>query len=677
MFDRTFLPPADLEFVIITDTHYFRDPGDRPVEFASRRKQAARAGRALRLAAALQPAFVVHLGDLAQAVPEGAEFAQTLDDALAQLDRCDVRPHHVAGNQDIGDKPDPTMPTAWVTPEALAAYHRRFGRSWYSFAAAGRHCIVLNSQIMNSNLPEAAEQRAWLEADLAAHAHQRILLFTHLPLFLRDENEPHLGHYDNLGQPDRAWLLDLIRRHQIELVVVGHSHWSFFNRIGATRYFVAPSTSHTRPGFSEAFSSAPPPEQGRDDAAKLGFYLVRLLPDRPRLHLIRTNGETAPPDASDGDLLLTRTSADLPHSRLGVTLTHPLAPLADVPLAWPSTIRQPVRNDYPLLACVELGARHVRVPLGDFRDPAQRERLALLRDEGIALTVCWLCDNSPDDLATIVACRDLLDTVELQLPGALHPTPATLAIARHIQHDLGLAVSLATILPNQLVPGKQLRRTRVGYLPEELAALDHHLAAAGVHVDRVLCRREASGDPTAQIAPVDGPFQALGAIDWAFDPATGDESIQTERVAQALWAIAAMPEARLYIEPFLDLDRTMDVGLGLLDRQSNPRPAFHALRCLNTCLFHAATSPHRLPSPTPPGHRAPGLATPGWRFWLALPGAESQPPMVLAAESLGQLTTGQAAARWIDLQRGRSHPLPTALTVDRPLLIATVSENGD
>lgn len=669
MFDRSFLPPADLEFVIVADTHYFRDPGDRPVEFASRRKQAARAERALRLAAALHPAFVIHLGDLAQAVPEGAEFAQTLDDALAQLARCGVRPRHVAGNQDIGDKPDPTMPTGWVTPESLAAYHGRFGRSWYSFPAADRHCIVLNSQIMNGDLPEAAEQRAWLEAELDAHAGRRILLFTHLPLFLRDADEPHLGHYDNLGQPDRGWLLGLIRHHRVELVVVGHSHWSFFNRIGAARYYVAPSTSHTRPGFSELFSSAPPPEQGRDDTPKLGFYLARLLPDRPRLHLIRTDGETAQPDDDEGQLLLTRTSADLPHGRLGVTLSHPLAPLAELPLAWPSAIRQPVRNDYPFLACIELGARHARVPLGDLRDPAQRERLALLRDEGVGLTACWLCDDDPADLATIVACRDLLDAVEIQVPGALLPTPATLESARRIGQEIGLPVALATVLPNQLVPGKQLRRTRIGYLSGELAALDDHLTAANVRVERVLCRLEVGDVPAAQVAAAGGPFRAIGAIDWVFDPATGDEATQAQRAAHALWAVAATPDARLYIEPFLDLDRTMDVGLGLLDRQCNPRPAFHALRCLNTILFREENGPRRLEEPAPPGMVAIGLGTTDRRCWLALLGDDTSAPTTL--------TMGvEAGARWIDLGRGRSYPLPERLVVDRPLLIA-VGGNDD
>ena len=47
MVDRSYLPPAELEFVVMTDTHYMLDPGEQTVEFASRRKQAARAAHAL------------------------------------------------------------------------------------------------------------------------------------------------------------------------------------------------------------------------------------------------------------------------------------------------------------------------------------------------------------------------------------------------------------------------------------------------------------------------------------------------------------------------------------------------------------------------------------------------------------------------------------------------------
>ena len=73
-FDRTLLPPAQLEFAVIADTHYMIDPGDAPLEFESRRRQSQRALVAWQMVAALEPAFVVHLGDLVQESPGSFDF---------------------------------------------------------------------------------------------------------------------------------------------------------------------------------------------------------------------------------------------------------------------------------------------------------------------------------------------------------------------------------------------------------------------------------------------------------------------------------------------------------------------------------------------------------------------------------------------------------------------------
>ena len=103
MFDRTFLTPADLEFVVMTDTHYMLDPGGQRVEFESRRRQAARAGHAYELVRSLQTPFVVHLGDLVQEFPESPGFQESLAQALAQMHGAGVFPRQVAGNHDVGD----------------------------------------------------------------------------------------------------------------------------------------------------------------------------------------------------------------------------------------------------------------------------------------------------------------------------------------------------------------------------------------------------------------------------------------------------------------------------------------------------------------------------------------------------------------------------------------------
>ena len=84
-------------------------------EFPSRAQQSQRAGAALRLVAALEPDFVVHMGDVVQEYPESAGFVPALDQALEQMAACGVQPRWVVGNHDLGDKPDPTMPTHPVT----------------------------------------------------------------------------------------------------------------------------------------------------------------------------------------------------------------------------------------------------------------------------------------------------------------------------------------------------------------------------------------------------------------------------------------------------------------------------------------------------------------------------------------------------------------------------------
>ena len=106
-----------------------------------------------------------------------------------------------AGNHDIGDRPDPTMPTGEATEESLGTWEERHGPSWRSWSAAGVRFLVLNSQLFNTGLESAARQRAWFEAQLAAAGSEPCVLFLHMPPYLGDPGEPWLGP---LRQPRRA-----------------------------------------------------------------------------------------------------------------------------------------------------------------------------------------------------------------------------------------------------------------------------------------------------------------------------------------------------------------------------------------------------------------------------------------------------------------------------------------
>ncbi len=676
MFDRSFLPDADLEFVVMTDTHYMLDRGGHQIEFASRRQQSARAAHALALVASLEPAFVVHLGDLIQEFPESEGFATSLGQALDQITTAGVQPRHVAGNHDVGDKPDPTMPTDWVSPATLAAYHERFGPSWYSWDAAGFHFIVLNSQIMNADLPATVKQQRWLEADLATNSGVASMIFLHLPPFLCHEHEPALGHYDNIDEPARSWLIGLCRRHAVRFLFAGHSHFAFFNRIGQTRSFVVPSTAFTRPGFGELFSSCPPPERGRDDTPKLGFFFVRAREGQARVHLIRTNGETTPLGGPASESrLVTRTSPELVQSPLGLTLRHALAPETEVPIAWQSTVRQPVRNDYPLLACVELGVRHVYVPAQDLGTARHRERLTYLRDEGIAITASWIW-SSQQRIANVAAHhRDLLAGVEIQFPGHLQPDTACLQTLRTCSAELALPVTLSPLLPREIVPGKQHTRTRIGYHLDEIVALDRFLGERGVRVDRVRGRIDTGQRPWSVLhRALELPhLNQIGAIHWAIEFDGSDDQRQVSSAAEAMLGVALFPDSRLLLEPLIDFDRTMDIPRGLLDRLCNPRPAFHVVRILNTILFGQSHPWQPCKGPELPHTLSLGLQSPHRRFWLVVPARTSVSAVRITNENLLAFAPNAKMVRGVDLERGTIRTLDlqssSPVTLDRASLM--------
>ncbi len=587
MFNKSFLPKALFEFVVISDSHYMLDPGGDSLEFENRRKQSVRREVALRMAAALAPEFVVHNGDMVQEYPDNAErFYKSMDESLEQMRACGIAPYYVAGNHDIGDKPDPTAPASHVSREVLDWYHRRFGQSWYSFDQEDCHFVVLNSQIMNGTLPDAAEQEAWVEKDLAAHAKKRLFILLHMPPYLFDETESSMGHYDNLANPARTWLLDLVRVYKVEMLLGGHVHFAFFDHLEDARYAVLASPVFTRPGFSCLFAGSPPPERGRNDVPKFGFYLMRVRSDSTDLHFIRTAGvEKFSPNTEER--LITRVSGTLPHSPFGITLSQPLSTTAEIPRAWPAAIREKVRNDYPLLACMEMGVGYVRAPLTDFLDTFQRRRLEILRKEGVRLNAVVIFSEELDILGAMSQIRPRIDGLEIQIAGTLYPSEKCIEVIKAIQERFSVSVTLSPIVCREATSGKQFPRFRLGCTPQEIPMINQFLAGKGVAIERVICKLNNDQSLCNQIQEIAEitPFSHIANIDFSLEFSAPNDQINANLAAEALFSMATMPGSRIYFEPLSDLDRTMDVTHGLLDTLCNPRAASCTLQSLNTIMY--------------------------------------------------------------------------------------------
>lgn len=590
MFNKSFLPKALFEFVVISDSHYMLDPGGASLEFENRRKQSPRREVALCMAAALEPHFVVHNGDMVQEYPDNLErFYKSMDESLEQVRACGVEPCYVAGNHDIGDKPDPTAPASHVSREVLDWYHRRFGKSWYSFDQEDCHFMVLNSQIMNGALPDAAEQEAWVEKDLAEHAKQRLFIFLHMPPYLFDETEPSMGHYDNLAHPARAWLLNLVRVYKVEMLIAGHVHFAFFDRVAETRYAVLASPVFTRPGFSCLFAGLPPPERGRNDVPKFGFYLMRVRADKTDLHFIRTGGVEAF-SPNEEERLIIRVSGTLPHSPLGITLSQPLSTTAEIPRAWPAAIREKVRNDYPLLACMEMGVGYVRAPLTDFLDPFQRRRLEILRKEGVKLNAVAIFCEEFDILEAMSQIHPRIDGLEIQIVETLYPSGKCIEIIKVLQERFDVSVTLSSIVCREATSGKQFPRFRLGYVPQEILSLNQFLVGNGVTIDRTICKLNTDQPLCNQIQEIAEmtPLSHISNVDFSLEFSATNDQTNANIAAEGLFLTATIPGSRIYFEPFSDLDRTMDVTHGLLDTLCNPRSPSCTLQSLNTIMYSRA-----------------------------------------------------------------------------------------
>lgn len=587
MFNKSFLPKALFEFVIISDSHYMLDPGGASLEFENRRKQSTRREIALRMAAALEPQFVLHNGDMVQEYPDNLEsFYKSMDESLEQMRACWVEPYYVAGNHDIGDKPDPTAPASPVSREVLDWYHQTFGKSWYSFDQGDCHFVVLNSQIMNSTLPDATEQEAWAEKDLAENAVKRIFIVLHMPPYLFDETEPSIGHYDNIAPPARTWLLDLARVYKVEMLIAGHVHFAFYDHLAGTRYAVLASPVFTRPGFSCLFAGPPPPERGRNDVPKFGFYLMRVRADKTDLHFIRTVGAEKTPPSTE-QRLITRVSGTLPHSPLGITLSQPLATVAEIPRAWPAAIREKVRNDYPLLACMEMGVEYLRAPLTDFQDSFQGSRLEILRKEGVNLSAIAIFSEEFNIIDAVSQIRPRIDGLDIQTPGELLPSEKCIDAIKVIQERFDLSVTLSPIVCREVTSGKQFPRFRLGVTPGEIAVLNDFLAGKQVEIDRVVCKlnnSEALSDQVQKIVEI-GPLSQISNVDFVLEFSATDDQTNATLAAEALFSVGMLPGARIYFEPLSDFDRTMDITHGLLDTLCNPRPTSSVLQSLNTILY--------------------------------------------------------------------------------------------
>jgi outer membrane protein assembly factor BamB len=184
-----------LRFAMVTDTHV-------GLTAAS----AKRLGLVYAAIARLAPDFVLHCGDITDTGLPGEydRYQQVVPAAL----RGRIR--HVPGNHDV----------RW-DPTAKGLYRQHFGAAPCSFDAGGVHVAGFDPTqplLEHGHCGQAGLD--WLDRDLTAAAGPT-LVFQHFPVG---------GGHDFVD--DQAALLEMLARHDVRGIVVGHVHHETVTRLG-------------------------------------------------------------------------------------------------------------------------------------------------------------------------------------------------------------------------------------------------------------------------------------------------------------------------------------------------------------------------------------------------------------------------------------------------------------
>ena len=588
-------------FGVITDTHLNQGEDDCNSPFAVNQLANARMRYVVRSLNARDLAFVVNVGDLVHPVPAIPDLyrraAACFHEQVAEL----RHPLYLApGNHDVGDKPNNWAPAAGICDAYLELWEEHFGAQFQSFDHDGDHFVIINAEIINSGLKSEAEQRAWLEADLAANKHKRIFMHSHYPPYFSKPDEEE--NYDNIGEPGRTWMLDLLVEHDVEALFIGHVHNFWYNRHGTTDCYLLPSTAFVRQDYSEMYRARPAPEAeaGRNDRPKLGYFIVHVHDNGHVIEVVRTFGATVAPGTPETPPPA-RVSPVHPrlnrHGAFGFDMRQNWMEVIEIPPTGglDEFDRKEVRNDYPLMALWEMGVRKVRVPLRDLLVTDARERMRLLRRHGHEFTLFTFGAPSERDQKLIAANADIFDAWEIGFNwDVLEREIATIgAAAKAIDIPVYLS-RLRSIDELRAEAGRYYHAINQGFVAADEDQMRDLLQrpelAGGIDgfVFRLMDDRspwEAVGE-AARLAEGMGVNGSVHLRMFGANPgeAREDDDWAANRLAEAVLAANAHNGVSVYADTFIDNDRGYYVRNGVLDRLNNPRLGFHVVRHLTGAL---------------------------------------------------------------------------------------------
>ena len=614
----------------------------------------------------IDPELVIHLGDIVNPVPELPTYADAAGHFKSLVADLKAPLHLVAGNHDVGDKPVSWMPAGTVNDEHLELYQSHFGKHYFSFDHGDLRFVVVNAPIINSGLSVEAAQRKWLESELVANKGKRIFICIHYPPYVSNPDEN--SSYDNIDEPGRSWLVDLIERSGAEAVFCGHVHNFWYDRIADTEMYILPSTAFVRHDYSEFFRIEPGEQNGRNDTAKLGYFVVRVYEQGHVAENIRSYGRTLAPGASLAEKTERIQPVHSKESRISSTALDMRQPWAEELEITPSGVvdefeRKISRNDYPLLALWETGLRRLRLPIQDLMTVKTRRRVEIMKEIGHEFHVYLYGVPNEAQVDALRKHHGLIDRLEVVCPWT-QATETLHAVAAHFEGEIYLSrvnrsdgvtsggkynhlishgfdfaeeADLAGLLDDRdvgdIVNGFMFR------VPRNFHPFDAgHVA---IEVSKTLERGACLYMRTSGDSPADAYF---------------DEPANAGRVAEALCVGAGFTGVDTVLDTFADMDRGYFTRSGLVDRRYNPKLGSRVVANLMALLNNGnwRTS-------------GPAISEGGLRVCtLEQPGGEA---LSLIHEGDGETARKMTPTIQEHLGRGKVFDLSTGLIVQDPSVL--------
>jgi UDP-2,3-diacylglucosamine pyrophosphatase LpxH len=625
---------------ILADTHVTEQDGKSNSPFLVNKMANARLSHVIGELNHNDHAFCIHLGDLVHPVPAVLnQFEQAVACFNEKISRLKSKIYLVPGNHDVGDKPNEWGPAGTIKEEYIDLWTKNFGSHYQVIKHEDCHFILLNAQILNTGLPAELEQRIWLESYLQQNAHARIFISIHYPPYLLDRAEGE--HYDNIAEPGRSWLLELLEKYHVEALFAGHVHHFWYHKHVDTDCYLLPSTAFVRQDYSDVFRIAPDQTMqfGRDDAQKLGYALLAVHEHGHVCHLIRTEGHI------DDQLIESNTTRKVlkaPHPResaqtsLGFDMRQDWLEHVEItPTGGLDEFdRKTVRNDYPLMALWEMGVRKLRIPLSDLSKKFKLDRLYDLCDQGHELTLFTY--GVPDQaLINLVSKhRNLLNSWEITAP---IENIRAVSAAVNLKALIGLPLFFSKLRTKEDAVAKGSHYYHVinhGFNVTDKEELEKLFSLAlvknifsgvvfrvGSQQSAVLAIQQAAQlsfalDIVASIhirMGSENPAQAMSNEHWT-----------ANRVAEATAAALAYPKVNVFVDTMADIDRGYFPRLGVVDKMFNPRLGYYVVRHLNA-LFACVQDQLVLEEINESNNAMLITLTQGiQKWWLILPNSDNE-----------------------------------------------------